>query len=202
MRKQIIFIHGGETFDTYEEYIEDLKKKEFNPNQEKERQKRWHRSLEKKLGDGFMVIAPIMPCKNNARYKEWKIWFEKVIPYIEDNAVLIGHSLGGIFLVKYLSENDFPKKILATYLVAAPFDDKNSEYSLGGFILPDTLENFEKQVGRIFIYHSEDDSIVPFADVEKYKKALPGAEKIIFKNKDHFIQEEFPELIDNIQKLY
>lgn len=197
MKKQVLFIHGGDTFDTYDAYIEDLKNREFNPRQEK----RWKHSLEKKLGDDFMVIAPIMPNGDNAKYMEWKIWFEKVIPYIEDNVVIVGHSLGGIFVAKYLSENIFPKKIFATYLIAAPYNDE-SEYSLDDFILPDILENFEKQGGKIFLYHSKDDPIVPFAEVEKYTKALPNAEKIILENKGHLMQEEFSELIDNIQKLY
>jgi len=57
--------------------------------------------------------------------------------------------------------------------VAPRYDDKDSEYSLADFVLPATLEKFEKQGGRIFLYHSEDDSVVPFVDFEKYKKAKP-----------------------------
>lgn len=193
MKKQVVFIHGGETFNTYSDYIQFLKNCDFNLDGNK--QKRWKQSLEEKLGDDFMIITPRMPCKYNAKYKEWKIWFEKIFIYLEDNVVLIGHSLGGIFLAKYLSENNFPKKILATYLIAAPYNDVD-------FILPKDLQKFEKQTGIIFIYHSEDDPIVPFTDLRKYAVSLPKAKTIIFKNKGHFLQEEFPELIKSIQQLY
>lgn len=199
-KKQIVVIHGGDTFDTYEEYLDYLNNYEFNPDGLKRRG--WKDTLEEKLGKGFEVFLPNMPNAINAKYNEWKIMFEKLFPFIEDNIILIGHSLGGIFLAKYLSENSFPKKILATYLIAAPYDDKDSEDSLGDFVLPATLEKFEKQGGRIFIYHSEDDSVVPFVDFEKYKKALPKAKAISFKDRDHFGQTEFPELIENIQRLY
>jgi len=201
MKKQIVLIHGGDTFDTYEEYIEFLKEYELD-DPSKNNQKRWKHTFEEKLGSDFNVIAPLMPSKYNAKYKEWKIWFEKLFPYLEDNVVLIGHSLGGTFLAKYLSENNFPKNILATYLIAAPYDDKDSDYSLSDFALSNNLEEFEKQGGKIFLYHSKDDPMVPFTDIEKYAKALPSAEKVIFENREHFLQEEFPELIESVQHLY
>ena len=199
MKKQIIFIHGGETFDTYDDYVEYLRGCEFDPY--KERGRMWKDSLGEKLGSDFEVIAPQMPGQKNAKYLEWKLWFEKVIPYIDDDVVIVGHSLGGIFVAKYLSENDFPKKILATYLIAPPYDDKDSEYSLAGFVLPDTLEKFEKQVGKIFIYQSRDDTLVPFVSAEKYAKDLPKATIVAFEDRGHFLQEEFPELIESIKNL-
>ena len=143
VKKQVIFIHGGETFDTYDDYVEYLKNCEFDLY--KERGKRWKDSLSERLGENFEVIAPTMPSKYNAKYSEWKIWFEKVIPHVEDNVVIIGYSLGGLFVAKYLSENDLPKKILATYLIAAPYEKNDNEDSLADFILPDTLEKFGKQ---------------------------------------------------------
>lgn len=200
MKKQVIFIHGGEVFDTYDGYIEALKSWIFDP--EKDKKKRWKNSLQERLGDGFEVISPTMPNKYNAKYKEWKIWFEKVFPYVEDNVVLVGHSLGGIFLSKYLSENIFPKKILTTYLVAAPYDDKDSEYSLAGFLLSNNLSKLTDQSNKVFLYHSEDDPAVPFVDFKKYSEVLPNAKPVVFKDKNHFMQEEFPELIESIKGLY
>jgi len=200
MKKQIIVIHGGEIFDTYEEYVKFLKNYELDFD--KLKVKGWKETLSERLGEEFDVISPKMPNSLNAKYSEWKIWFEKFPPFLEDTVVLVGHSLGGIFLAKYLSENTFPKKILATFLVAAPYDDKDSEYFLNDFVLPKSLEKFRNQGGEIFIYHSEDDPIVPFADVEKYIKDLPEAKTILFKDREHFKQEEFPELIDSIKNLY
>jgi len=203
MKHQIIVIHGGDAFDTYEEYLAFLKSREIDFERYRIHRKDWKATLDEKLGNEFEIILPDMPNKMNAKYLEWKIWFEKFIPYFEPEAVLIGHSLGGTFLAKYLSENEFPKKIRAVFLVAAPFDyDGETKDYLADFSLSKDLSKLTKQGGKIFLYQSKDDPFVPFVDLEKYKHALAGAETIIFEDRGHFKQTEFPELISNIKKLY
>jgi len=199
MKQQILVIHGGHSFDFYEKFFEFLKNYEINF--EKLKTKDWKDTLGEKLGADFEVIFPKMPNAMNAKYSEYKIYFEKLIPFLENEVVLIGHSLGGIFLAKYLSENDFPKRILATFLVAASFDAKSAEYSLGDFTLSGGLEKFQKQNERIFLCHSKDDDVVPFSDFEKYQKELPKAEAMVFEDRKHFNQPEFPEIIEAIKKL-
>ncbi len=200
MKKQIIIIHGGGTFNTYKQYISDLKS--LRINFEKITSKGWKDNMGKSLGRGFEVILPKMPNDFNAKYLEWKIWFEKIIPFFESKVVLVGHSLGGIFLAKYLSENKIPKEVLATFLVAAPYDDKDSEYSLADFKLKKDLSLLQNQSGKLFIYQSQDDDIVPFANFEKYKKALPDAIFKEFNNRKHFIQKNFPEIMREIKKVF
>lgn len=197
-KQQVIVIHGGETFDTYGEYLSFLKSYEFDLDQFEE--KGWKDFLQEDLGNDFRVIKPRMPSAYNAKYLEWKLWFEKLFPYIEDEVIIIGHSLGGIFVAKYLSEETFPKRIKATFLVAAPFDDKETNYSLVGFVLPKDLSLFEKQGGTIFIYHSKDDPVVLFSDAEKYKECISSAELAAFANKGHFLEPHFPELVNSIKE--
>ena len=162
----------------------------------------WKETLAEKLGKGFEIILPKMPNSTNARYLEWKIWFEKLIPFLEEEVVLVGHSLGGMFLTKYLSENEFPKKIRATFLVSAPYDEVDSGESLVDFVLSASLSNLQEQGGKIFIYHSEDDPVVPFADFKKYARDLPNATTQTFKDREHLGQEEFPELVEDVENLY
>jgi len=199
MKKQILLIHGGDNFATYEEYIDFLKK--YEVKLEELDAKRWKENLSEKLGGDFEVIFPKMPNPMNAKYAEWKITFEKFFPFLKDNIILVGHSLGGIFLAKYLSENKFPQKILATFLVSAPYDEKDTNEFLGDFNLPESLEMFREQGGKIFLYHSKDDEVVPFIDFEKYKKVLPEAETMVFEDRGHFDQNEFLELVKDIKSL-
>ncbi|MBM3257608.1 MAG: hypothetical protein FJZ05_00020 [Candidatus Nealsonbacteria bacterium] len=198
MKKQVVIIHGGETFKSYKDYLIFLKKSEIEIKSSKV--KKWKETLAEKLGKEFQAIYPKMPNPMNAKYKEWVIIFEKLFPFLRNNLILVGHSLGGVFLAKYLSENKFPKRIKAVFLISAPFGKKGKKYSLADFKLPKSFKNLEKQANNIVICHSKDDKVVPFSDMKKYAKALPGAKTIIFKSKGHFNQSSFPELVKEIKK--
>ena len=195
MKQQIFSIHGGNAFETYEEYLGDLKQQEVSI--ERTRSMDWKGNLQKTLGDSYEVILPRMPNSQNARYAEWKIWFEKFVPQLEENVIFIGHSLGGIFLAKYLSEEKYPKKIKATLLVAAPYNAPDNHPYVDFNILTD-LSGLESQAGRIILYHSKDDESVPFTNFERYQRELPSAQTRIFEDRKHFNDAMFPEIIGDI----
>ncbi len=208
--QQVLVIHGGETFETYEDYWRYLENYELDFEKSQNKEKGWKNLLQENLGSDYQVILPQMPSPLNAKYTEWKLWLEKYIPFLQDNIIVIGHSLGGIFWTKYLSENTLPAKIKQLHLISAPFEDnienqigdiEIEKYSLGDFNLqPENLKNIEKQVENIFLYHSQNDPMVPFADLEKYAQFLPSAQKIIFTDKGHFITDNFPEILENVKK--
>jgi predicted alpha/beta hydrolase family esterase len=198
MKQQVLVIHGGDLFETHKEYIRDLKKAKLDLD--RIRKVGWKQNLAKKLGKNFDVLLPKMPNDWNARYEEWNIWFKKIVPLLDKNVILVGHSLGGMFLAKYLSENLFPKKIKATFLIAASYN-MDGKVWLGDFTLKKSLTKFKRQAGKIYLFHSKDDMVVPFTDFGKYQKDIPQAETRIFANRGHFNQENFPELINEIRQL-
>lgn len=200
MKQQVVAIHGGTSFDTYEEYIAFIKTRELTLEKLTQGED-WKASLPQELGEAFQVLLPKMPNGTNVRYAEWSMWLERCIPFIQDDVILIGHSLGGTFLAKYLSENIFPKSIKATFLVAAPFNDTSTVESLTDFALPESLEKLAAQGGAMYLVHSKDDPVVPFEQVEQYQEALSGAQKMIFDDRGHFNQKHFPELVRLIQSL-
>jgi uncharacterized protein len=197
MKQQIVVIHGGDAFENYEDYLDSLRTKEITL--ERIRSVGWKKNLGKELGEKFDVLTPSMPNKQNARYLEWKIWFERIIPLLDDELIFIGHSSGGIFLAKYLSENVYPKKIKATLLVAAPYNAP-TEHPLVDFTITSPLDKFIKQAGKIVLYHSKDDKVVPFDNAERYHKEIPDAEFHVFEDRQHFNQESFPEIAELIKK--
>jgi predicted alpha/beta hydrolase family esterase len=203
MKHQIIFIHGGDVYDTYEEYLEELKITVMDAERfERLRSKKWRDSLPEKLGEDFDVFWPSMPNNKNAKYLEWKIWLEKLLPFFSNEVILIGHSLGGIFLAKYLSENQYPKKIKALFLVAAPYDATGTDYKMADFILPEHLTKISNQVENIYLYHSKDDPVVPVTNLEKFHNELPLAKVTVFEDRQHFNQSDFPEIVEDIKSLF
>ena len=57
------------------------------------------------------------------------------------------------------------------------------------------------KIENIYILHSKDDFVVPFSHAEKYVEMLPNAEFMTFEDKNHFLIEEFPELIEKIKEI-
>ena len=201
-KSQIFFIHGGGTHKTREDFAKCVQE-QFTVSLEKKI--KWSGDyLENKLGDDFQIIMPKMPLKEDARYDEWKIYFEKYIPLLSDNIILIGNSLGGIFLAKYLSENIFPKKINSIYFVAPPFDNSlPGEDLVGGFELQSDLSLLGKNCSTINFLFSKDDPVVPVEHAKNYEEKLPNANFIYYESMNgHFQVEEFPEIVEMILTSY
>lgn len=188
-------------YPNHEAYIEYLKNKEIDLNRMRKRG-RWHQYLQKELGEGFDVLFPSMPCSNNAQYNEWKLWFERVMEAVHQPCILIGHSLGAMFLTKYYSENEPKYTILELLLVAGqylPVDEPGSERT--SFTLTKDLNSLTKRAEKVVFFHSEDDPIVPYESFERYKREVSGAEYLSFSDRGHFLDETFPELADVVRSV-
>lgn len=201
VKKQLVIIHGGDFFDSRAEFVEDLKRteapKEYFLFDE---EKGWKDNLAQELSGEYEVFFPTMPNKLDAKYAEWKIWFDKMVPFLNDGVVLVGHSLGGIFFARYLSENALGIRIEALYLVAAPyFRKKGKGANKAGFVVGD-LGALGDRVDKIFVVHSKDDPIVAFSHAERYQAALPHSIFMHFKDRGHFIGPRFPELLKLVKK--
>ncbi len=197
--KQVIVIHGGTTFQDYESYLENLSTKKINIDRLMYKPM-WKELLQKNLGSEYQVLLPSMPNASNARYEEWKLWFENISNILSDSCILIGHSLGAIFLAKYLSENDLRIKPIATILIAAPYDDETGE-DLTDFKITLLSSKLTEQAGRLVFFSGIDDPVISKIDLVKYQEALPSAEFRILSAPDHFVRVEFPELVELIKEL-
>ncbi len=198
MKQQILVIHGGDVWVTYDEYIESLKNAKIDLD--RLRKDDWKTNLQANLDSEYDVLTPWMPSSRNAKYLEWEILFSKMLNVIYENTILIGHSLGGLFLAKYLSEEKLPKQIKATFLVSAPYDTDGGR-KIVDFVLPASLDLLKSQGGKIFLYHSKDDPVVEFSELAKYQKQLPNAKSTILDGRGHFNQSDFPEILKDIKSL-
>lgn len=195
MNRQLCIIGGGETFGSDAEYLSYLKSKELSyerllyaPS--------WRNWIAEQLPD-YDVLLPSMPNKQNAKYDEWSLYFSKIVPFLEPSAILIGHSLGGIFLAKYFTEHLPSTPYRKLVLVAAPYDDETSE-SLGDFRLTDTT-TLPAVADEIHLLHSIDDPVVLITEKDKYLLDVPEAQVQVFTDKHHFIDPELPELLEIIR---
>jgi predicted alpha/beta hydrolase family esterase len=203
MKKQVVFIHGGDAFTKHEDFLRHLEQVPLRNVPGSEQSSHWVKTLQDALGEDYEVFMPTMPNKQNARYQEWALWFRRHLPFLRDGVVLVGWSLGGMFLAKFLSEHEIPVSVSSLYLLAAPCgicDDEEGN-DCGDFQFdPAILNNLTNQVKKCEIWHSEDDFVVPFSHATTYKLALPQATVVTFTDKNHFLVPELPELIKSITK--
>lgn len=202
-KQQVFYIHGGGSFSERADFLETLRTREIRNLPGTEPLKKWTGTFVEDLGEGYEVFTPSMPNSDNARYDEWQIWFERHFEHLHDEVILVGWSLGGMFLAKYLLENELPFSVKALFLIAAPsrsFPDEREDCAAFGFA-PEQISELSNKAPKIYLFHSEDDPIVPYAHALEYQKALPEAELVTFSDKNHFLIEDFPELVKKVREV-
>jgi uncharacterized protein len=155
-------------------------------------------SLRDALGDAYDVRYPNMPV--SLEYESWKEQIASELAALDGDVILVGHSLGASVLLKYLSEEKVEKPVSGLFLVASPYwgaeDWEVSEYALQeGFAsrLPSELP--------VFLYHSRDDDVVPFAHLALYTEKLGQATVREFDGRGHQFNDDLSEVALNIKGL-
>lgn len=155
MRKQVLFIQGGGE-DGYEA---DAKLVAF---------------LTEALGMDFEFVYPRMQTDETAPAFGWLQQIGNEIGQLNDDSILVAHSLGASLLLKYLSETSASKKVDRIYLLATPFWTGNEEW-VQSLKLQDDFAESIAQPGRFYFYHCRDDEEVPVTHLATYRQKLPGA---------------------------
>lgn len=153
----------------------------------------WQSRLPELLGRDYKVLTPQMPSPNNPSFEDWKTLLDKNLAKVKGEVQLIGHSLGGSFLIKYLTERPVLEKISGLYLVSTPFN------TVKGFEPPADYSQLKK-IKNIYLYHCVDDVEVPYAHAIILKDRL-GAKLKTFKDRGHYFKrQDFPEIVLDLQQ--
>jgi uncharacterized protein len=184
--KTAIILHG--MADSKEEY--DGRESEHH----------WIPWLSSKLGlEGYIVYTPEMPEPYAPDYDSWKRVFENF--FIDEETVLVGHSCGGGFLVRYLSENDIK---VGKVVLVAPWLDPDQDHcpEFFDFKIKRNLVAFTD--GVTILVSTDDDSDI-LDSVKMIRTQCDTVEVREFTDKGHFTfgemgTKEFPELLEIILK--
>lgn len=157
--------------------------------------------LREQLGEGYMLLNPEMPDPEKPDCTQWRIQIEKELSGLNEDVILIGHSLGGTVLIKCLSEGENYPSISGLFLIAAPFwgmedDWQSKEYEFA--------EGFASKLPiqpSLFLYHSCNDPIVPSEHLTHYSDKLTDASYKILEGKDHYFKNGLTELVEDIKNL-
>lgn len=158
------------------------------------------RSLKGSLGSNYVLHHPLMPDPENPRYLEWKMTLQATLPVGGNKVAIIGHSLGGSVIVKYLSEGLCQVPVAGLFLVAAPYWGTRG-WIIEEFGLKKDYVSKLPDMDRVFVYHSRNDVWVPFSHGEAYAKKLPGAVMRKMSGDDHEFGDGLEALVRDIRNL-
>ena len=186
-----IIVHGC---PDNEEHAMDSKKRTYD--------KHWVPWITKELEkNGIKTVTPLMPEPWKPNYKAWKMKFDE--QNINKNTVLIGHSCGCAFLVRWLGETE---KNVKKLILVAPwkipsgkgegFETRKRFYSYP--INP----NVKSQADQIIIFTADDEDEDGKKSAKIFHKVI-GGKLIELKGRGHYIlgdmgTEKFPELLKEI----
>lgn len=144
---KVVIVHGSNFKDR-----ENRIKYHLPPQNKRD----WISWVKKELeARGIECITPLMPENWNPKYENWKKELEKIKFNEED--ILVGHSAGGGFLVRWLGETE--KRIKRLILVAPAIRNRQREgWELKEFYNFKINEEIKKNVQKIILIQSDNDS--------------------------------------------
>lgn len=180
MKMQVVFVQGGGQ-GAYEE------------------DRMLAASLQAALGAAYNVRYPQMPNEDSPDYPSWKATVAQELASLDGEVLLVGHSLGGSVLMKYLSEEKIKPSIGGLFLVAAPYWGGDEHWQYDDLTLHEDFAAKLPYIPRIFLYHSHDDAIVPFAHLALYGAKLPQATVRSFESGGHQLNNDLSQLAADVK---
>lgn len=170
-------------------------------------QENWFPWLKHELEQrGYEVSVPQFPSPPvvAAKLDEWFDVLDDYKDKINEDTLLIGHSLGGVFTLRILEKLEHPVK--GAIMVGAPIGERpilnyDRDVAFSGFDFD--WETIKQNASRFVVFQSDDD---PYVGIENGKKLAEnlGVELNFVPNAGHFNAKAgyttFPELLAEISK--
>lgn len=154
---------------------------------------------------GYEFVAPVLPKAADPVMEEWLAEIDKARP--DDDTVLVGHSRGGVAVMRWLEKQDPGKRVKKVILVATnsgrlkdkaiPGESNYGFYTEEGY----DFEKIKSHCDEFIVLHSRDDKWVPFSAGETNAAGL-SARFLQFNDRGHFGKSvnKIPELLEEIIK--
>jgi len=163
----------------------------------------WFPWLKKQLESmSYEAIVPKFPTPIDQSLESWLRVFSNYEDKINEETVLIGHSLGAAFILNYLERTN--KKIKAAILAAGYHKVLENQFKELNKTFVDKEFNWEKiksSCGRFFVFASDNDEYIPLEIGEELAKSL-NAEFNMVHDGGHLNAkagyDEFPLLLETI----
>ncbi len=165
--------------------------------------------LEKKLKKlKYNVILPEFPPREGVVYEEWKKIFDQYRQYINSNSIIVAHSIGNEFTIKYMNENDLKINLYIGLAGFSQYFEWETKQDLNRacqnfLVSKKELENFKNRSNKRYAIYSDNDHLVPFELLEQFPKSIEAV-PVLIKNIGHMGKksgiEKIPKVIELIKE--
>ncbi|MBU4315406.1 alpha/beta fold hydrolase [Patescibacteria group bacterium] len=146
---------------------------------------------------GHEVVCPDLPNPEAPDPDEWiKTLLEEVGP-IDEDTVVVGHSIGGAMALRFLEASEMYSTPHACILISTPWMIK-SELFRGFFLSELDFDVLMWKASKFVVIHSKDDPSIPFDHAQKYAEVL-HAKLIEADGCGHFLGEQYPIILSTIE---
>jgi hypothetical protein len=135
---------------------------------------------------GALCFVPHFPTLIKQSYNNWSLVLDayRAIGLIDENCLFVTHSLGSIFVARYLQEKQVSAKAFISIAGFNQFGGGNVIWDTlnKDFFIPDVnLRRFKDLVSARHCFMSKNDPYLPFEQLEKFAKATDSRSHIIDK---------------------
>lgn len=157
----------------------------------------------------YNVLIPEFPPREGVIYENWKDKFGKYKNYIKEDSIVIAHSIGNEFIIKYFNENNLKVDLYISLAgFAKYFEDEGREdlnRACKEFLATDIeVENFKNLCNKKYSIYSNNDHIVPFEILEEYSRKIEAI-PILIEGIGHMGKksglEELPKVLELIREI-
>lgn len=164
----------------------------------------WHPWLKENLESlGVSVISPDFPLEEKQNPQDWMKFFESIKDMVNENTILVGHSLGTAMIFNVLASLEKP--VFGIVLVGGfgkAFGDDEVAKTCNAFVENLPWRKIRKNAGNIKIFASTNDPEIPQEISIHLGKALQSPIQFI-ENAGHFCKgdgyEKFPRLLEYLK---
>ena len=133
---------------------------------------------------GYEAQTPEMPAPYLPEYRAWRKVFERY--ELRSDSLLVGHSCGAGFLVRWLSEN---RRKIARLVLVAPWLDPYRNGCAGRFFYFKIDPKLSTRA-EVHLVYSDNDGDEINKSVDIIREALPNVHAHLFEDCGHFCKSE------------
>lgn len=153
----------------------------------------------------YKVIVPEFPSADGVIYDNWNEILDNYKNEFNKDTIVIAHSIGNEFIIKYLVKNNISIKLyisLAGFAECFEWEDKpDLNRAVKEFLVSnEEIEEFKRLVDKKYSIYSDNDHIVPFDVLEKYPKVI-NSRAILIRGIGHMGKKSGLESIPEVLKL-